>query len=171
MQTIVRPTSWQILWGALDHSRARCHGMQHLLVWCLELGKVLCDALLVTCVEEKGPHRPAWGKCISMLSGPALPAQVQELALVLAGMSGGLASAALVEELCEKQFEVLHCLLVGVVCVGVLVKAAVVWQILRVTDVLLEDRAAPLPQTMLVLLVAQVAHLLVECVVASSVCG
>ena len=52
----------------------------------------------------------------------------------------------------------------------VLVQAAVVWQILRVTDVLLEDRVAPLPQTMLVLLVARVAHLLVEFVVASSVC-
>ena len=53
----------------------------------------------------------------------------------------------------------------------VLVQTAVVWQTLRVTDVLLVDQVAPLPQTMPVLLVAQVAHLLVEFVVASSVCG
>ena len=51
------------------------------------------------------------------------------------------------------------------------VQAAVVWQVLRVADVLLEDQVAPLPQTMFVLLVAQVAHLLVEFVVAGSVCG
>ena len=51
------------------------------------------------------------------------------------------------------------------------VQAAVVWQVLRMADVLLEDRDAPLPRTVPVLLVAQVAHLLVEFVVASSVCG
>ena len=51
------------------------------------------------------------------------------------------------------------------------VQAAVVWQVLRMADVLLEDRDAPLPRTVPVLLVAQVAHLLVEFVVTSTVCG
>ena len=51
------------------------------------------------------------------------------------------------------------------------VQAAVAWQFLRMADVLLEDRDAPLLRTVPVLLVAQVANLLVEFVVASSVCG
>ena len=86
---------------------------------------VWCGDLLAASVG--GMHRSclAWGIRLSMLFATVLHAQVLELALVFAAVSGVLAAVVPAEILCEEQVEVGHFAPAVAAFVGVLVPVVV----------------------------------------------